>query len=132
MANRTWMLGFECKFDAAHRLWNMPEGHPCGNLHGHTWKVRVGITANALNAQGFVIDFSILKLWVHAHVTSMTDHAFLNEVFENSPTCENLSQWIFRELKKQIDKEDPEHRLTLAFIRVEETEGHFVEYREDS
>ena len=61
-------------FDAAHRLFMMPDGHKCRNLHGHTYTVDVTIQSDTLNEYGFVIDFGELKPikdWLDEHF----DHA---------------------------------------------------------
>ena len=31
----------EFTFDSAHKLPNVPDGHKCKNLHGHTYKLTV-------------------------------------------------------------------------------------------
>lgn len=59
--------------DFAHHV----RGHlgPCINLHGHTWKLEVEVTARELDAQGFVIDFGVLKRQVLAPCHALLDHA---------------------------------------------------------
>lgn len=52
-------------------------GHtgPCVNLHGHTWKFEVGLAADTLDAQGFVVDFGDLSIKVLKPVHALLDHA---------------------------------------------------------
>lgn len=59
--------------DFAHHV----RGHlgPCINLHGHTWKFEVVVAAHELDAQGFVLDFSVLKRKVLTPVHALLDHA---------------------------------------------------------
>jgi 6-pyruvoyl tetrahydropterin synthase/QueD family protein len=59
--------------DFAHHV----RGHlgPCINLHGHTWKFEVEVGARELDAQGFVIDFSLLKREVLRPCHALLDHA---------------------------------------------------------
>lgn len=59
--------------DFAHHV----RGHlgPCINLHGHTWKFEVEVGAKELDAQGFVIDFSLLKRHVLKPCHDLLDHA---------------------------------------------------------
>lgn len=59
--------------DFAHHV----RGHlgPCINLHGHTWKLEVEVAATELDAQGFVIDFGVLKRQVLAPCHALLDHA---------------------------------------------------------
>lgn len=52
------------KFDAAHRLFTMPENHKCRNIHGHSYVVRVSIKTKDIKNQSnpnMVIDFGLLK-----------------------------------------------------------------------
>ncbi|MEM1026036.1 MAG: 6-carboxytetrahydropterin synthase [Myxococcota bacterium] len=53
-------------------------GHsgPCVNVHGHTWKFEVGLGANELDLEGFVVDFGRLKSAVLQPVHALLDHAF--------------------------------------------------------
>ena len=41
----------EFTFEAAHKLPNVPEGHKCGRLHGHSFVVRLYITGNVIHIQ---------------------------------------------------------------------------------
>ncbi|MCA9581205.1 MAG: 6-carboxytetrahydropterin synthase, partial [Myxococcales bacterium] len=52
-------------------------GHrgPCINVHGHTWKFEVGLAAETLDAEGFVIDFGLLKRRVLEPCHRLLDHA---------------------------------------------------------
>ena len=34
----------EFSFEAAHKLPNVPEGHKCARLHGHTFYVRIVVS----------------------------------------------------------------------------------------
>ncbi|MEL6185879.1 MAG: 6-carboxytetrahydropterin synthase, partial [Myxococcota bacterium] len=33
----------------------------CINVHGHTWKLEVGLAAETLDREGFIVDFAVLK-----------------------------------------------------------------------
>jgi 6-pyruvoyl tetrahydropterin synthase/QueD family protein len=59
--------------DFAHHV----RGHlgPCINLHGHTWKFEVEVEAQTLDAQGFVLDFGVLKRSVLVPCHALLDHA---------------------------------------------------------
>lgn len=85
-------------FDAAHRLPKVPVGHKCGNLHGHTYRVRVWLVGTVGDDTGWVIDYAeIARAWDAC--CGHLDHAFLNDIpgLEN-PTTEILSAYIFRAL----------------------------------
>ena len=52
-------------------------GHsgPCINLHGHTWKFEVGLEAETLDREGFVVDFGALKKRVLMPCFRLLDHS---------------------------------------------------------
>lgn len=79
------------RFEAAHRLPNVPATHRCGGLHGHSYRVEVQSDGPANPRTGFVIDvFDLEKSF--ADVLNVLDHKLLNEVkgLEN-PTAENIA-----------------------------------------
>lgn len=47
----------------------------CINLHGHTWKLEVGLAAETLDREGFVVDFGLLKTRVLEPCHRLLDHA---------------------------------------------------------
>ncbi len=85
-------------FDSAHSLPNVPDGHKCKNLHGHTYKVEIELDGPVDPHTGFVMDFGDLKAVVKPLIDQL-DHTFLNDIegLENS-TAENLSVWIWNKL----------------------------------
>jgi 6-pyruvoyltetrahydropterin/6-carboxytetrahydropterin synthase len=86
-------------FDAAHRLPNVPEGHKCARLHGHTFHLRIYLSGTPDLQTGWIMDFGDVKK-VFQPILDRLDHHYLNEIpgLEN-PTCELLSMWIWNELK---------------------------------
>lgn len=50
-------------------------GGACINLHGHTWKLEVGLAAATLDAQGFVVDFGALSRDVLRPCHDLLDHS---------------------------------------------------------
>jgi len=92
----------EFTFEAAHRLPNVPEGHKCARLHGHSFKVRVHVEGPVEPRLGWVIDFADIKN-AFEPLHSMLDHNYLNEVdgLEN-PTSENLARWIWHRLRRDL------------------------------
>lgn len=91
----------EFNFDAAHYLPNVPKGHKCKNMHGHTYHVKISAKGPIDPTLGWVEDFGyIKKVW--EPVMQQLDHKILNEVsgLEN-PTAENISIWIWNKI---IDK----------------------------
>ena len=85
--------------EAAHRLPNVPAGHKCARLHGHSFRVELAIEGPVNPATGWFMDFGDLyRLWEPLH--DILDHHYLNEVpgLEN-PTSEVVSRFIWRKLK---------------------------------
>jgi len=85
----------EFTIEAAHRLPNVPPGHKCGRLHGHSFRIEVHVRGPIDRSMGWVIDFADIKSAFKA-VEETIDHRYLNEVagLEN-PTSENLARWIW-------------------------------------
>lgn len=88
----------EFTFEAAHRLPFVPEGHKCGRLHGHSYRVEVHLRGPVDEQTGFVLDYADLSGLVKPLIARL-DHYYLNEIegLEN-PTSEVLAQWIWEEL----------------------------------
>ncbi|NCT68757.1 MAG: 6-carboxytetrahydropterin synthase QueD [Rhodanobacteraceae bacterium] len=88
--------------EAAHRLPNVPAGHKCARLHGHSFIVEVHVRGPLDPQLGWVMDFADIKV-AFAPVFERLDHHYLNEVpgLEN-PTSENLARWIWAELKPRL------------------------------
>lgn len=106
-------------FSASHVLHGLPDGHPCGRLHGHNYEIDVRLTADTLDAVGFVYDYGKLKpflAWVDAHL----DHRHLNDEVEGNPTAENLSR-ILASAATVTLKVPPEVRLTVAVSETPKT-----------
>ncbi len=89
-------------FEAAHRLPNVPDGHKCARVHGHSYAVTVYLTGPVGETTGWVMDFADLTAAVKP-VLERLDHYYLNDVdgLEN-PTTENLARWIWKRLKPRL------------------------------
>ena len=90
------------QFEAAHLLPNLPEGHKCRRLHGHSFRVDVHVEDEVDVHTGWVIDFAEIKERFKPIMKTL-DHYYLNEIegLEN-PTSENLAQWIWERLKPTL------------------------------
>lgn len=85
----------EFTFEAAHRLPNVPAGHKCGRLHGHSFRVELRVAGKVEPTSGWVMDFDTIKKAFQPTYDSL-DHHFLNELEGlSNPTCENLARWIW-------------------------------------
>jgi len=87
------------RFEAAHQLRNVPLGHKCANMHGHTYQLTVQIT-DEVAANGFVKDFAELDLVVENWLRQV-DHKVLNHIpgLEQNPTAEIVAAWFAEHLK---------------------------------
>lgn len=101
------------RIEAAHRLPNVPEGHKCARLHGHSFRIAVSISGSVGAESGWVLDFADIEAAFEPLFTRL-DHHYLNEIegLEN-PTSENLARWIWRRLEPGLPG--------LAEVRVAET-----------
>lgn len=73
------LLYKEFTFDSAHFLPNVPVGHKCKEMHGHTYRLRVWLEGPLLPELGWVMDFADLKAVVKP-VVERLDHKCLNNI----------------------------------------------------
>ena len=88
--------------EAAHRLPNVPAGHKCARLHGHSFRIDIHVSGELGENSGWVLDFADIKA-AFKPVYERLDHHYLNEIpgLEN-PTSERLAIWIWNELKPAL------------------------------
>jgi len=100
------------RFEAAHQLPNVPEGHQCGRMHGHGFEVILHVNQNLHNAD-MGIDFDLLDSYWQP-IFERLDYACLNDIpgLEN-PTSEVLANWLWQQLKPQLE--------ALSWVTVYET-----------
>ncbi|MBN1222215.1 MAG: 6-carboxytetrahydropterin synthase [Candidatus Aminicenantes bacterium] len=91
----SWVLKVRDKFQAAHFLKEYKG--KCEKMHGHTFQVEVSIEVNELDKTGIGIDFTEIK---QALNKILPDHTLLNEIYDFSPSAENLSRHIYFCLKE--------------------------------
>ena len=100
------------RFEAAHRLPNVPDGHQCGRMHGHGFEVILHADQDLAGAD-MGIDFDrIAAHW--APLQAELHHACLNDIpgLEN-PTSELLCRWLWQRLRPDLP--------ALSWITVYET-----------
>jgi 6-pyruvoyltetrahydropterin/6-carboxytetrahydropterin synthase len=103
----------EFTFEAAHRLPNVPPGHKCFRLHGHSFALRISVEGEVGAASGWVIDFSDISN-AFEPILKQLDHYYLNEIkgLEN-PTSENVARWIWERLQPGLPQ--------LSEVEIRET-----------
>jgi len=93
----TTRIGRTYRFESAHRLPNLPDGHKCKNLHGHNYRIEV-VVRGRLDGRGFVKDFAEMDSEI-GPLLKLVDHRLLNDVegLEN-PTAEIIAAWFFERI----------------------------------
>ncbi|MBX3691700.1 6-carboxytetrahydropterin synthase QueD [Dokdonella sp.] len=90
------------RIEAAHRLPNVPAGHKCARLHGHSFEVEVHLAGPVGEHTGWVADFADIGA-AFAPVHERLDHRYLNEIEGlDNPTSENLARWIWQALQPRL------------------------------
>ncbi len=130
----------EFTFDAAHYL---PEhSGACAEIHGHTYRLQVGIDGEADPESGMVLDFGDLGDMIEGQILSVLDHTFLNKLqvqgfpLEN-PTAENMVLWLVDEISNigriysQVLPPGRSIPLRLGFVRLYETPTSYAEWRRE-
>lgn len=92
----------EFRFEAAHLLPYVPEGHKCKRLHGHSFQCEIAVRGEVDERMGWFMDYAQITAAfdpIHAQL----NHYYLNEVpgLQN-PTAENLARWIWERLKSDL------------------------------
>ncbi|MFF3786306.1 6-pyruvoyl tetrahydropterin synthase family protein [Streptomyces sp. NPDC001933] len=105
-------------FGASHQLHGLRKGHPCGNLHGHSYVLSV--PASDVPRLGDVL------VLLRNHLHSAVNGRVLNEVIPGlNPTSENLA----RHFSQWLADRAPEGGVRA---RVSETETSWAEYADGS
>lgn len=123
-------------FEAAHCLPNHPGA--CKNLHGHSYELHVGVTAEVLDDQGMVMDFGDLKQIVQHEILNEFDHSLVLKkdsllahtlinsdqkliLLENDPTAENMVELFANRLMSTLPA-----GMKLHFLRLWETKTSYA------
>ena len=137
------------KVEVGHRL--AMHGGKCKNLHGHNYRIEVGIKSPTINSHGMVMDFTELKNLV-APVLDKFDHALMLNCLEDpelieylekegmkilpfpgDPTAEMMCEWMFYQVKKvlmnYIEKDSTIDTIELEYVKIWETDNSCAEYR---
>lgn len=93
----------QIRFEAAHLLIGLPEGHKCARLHGHSYLVEIRIEGVPDATTGMIVDYADIKA-AFQPLFDQLDHRYLNDIegLENS-TSEILAQWIWDRLALKLD-----------------------------
>ena len=102
-------------FQCAHHLPEMPAGHKCRRVHGHTY--RLTITCRGVVCEdGLVFDNALIdEVLLRLH--RQLDHRDLNEAglpFSANPTAERLLVWVYSVCRAVPTVGTFLHRIDLA------------------
>jgi 6-pyruvoyltetrahydropterin/6-carboxytetrahydropterin synthase len=88
--------------EAAHRLPNVPAGHKCARMHGHSFRIELHVEGAVDPHTCWVMDFADVRTAFQPTFERL-DHNCLNEVSGlDNPTSENLARWIWRDVKPRL------------------------------
>lgn len=140
----------EIEIDMAHRVMN--HGSKCKNLHGHRYKIEVGVDDKVISTvgsadEGMVIDFSDLKQAMMEEIDGVFDHnsifsvddpirPFIQDIEKHQnktpifvdfiPTAENLAKmWYFIMKKRLLEK-----NISIKHVKIWETPTSTALYSE--
>ena len=102
------------EISASHRL-SLSYPSKCENLHGHNWIITVYCQARTLNADGMVVDFTLIK----EKIKKALDHQNLNDILPFNPTAENIAKWVCDQIP------------TCVRVEVQESESNQAIYEKD-
>ena len=109
------------QIESAHRLPNVPAGHKCARVHGHSFRIEIHLEGEPGPETGWVMDFADIKL-AFAPLFDALDHRYLNEVEGlDNPTSERIAVWIWERLATRLPQ--------LAEVVVHETCTSGCRYR---
>lgn len=134
----------QVSFEAAHRLYdvNTYSSECRENIHGHSYKVKVKVSCDALNHAGMVIDFKLLKTIIASTIESKYDHSCILKsndplckpiqenckkviIVNENPTAEYMAEIFFNQIQYALrDCKD----VKVYSVSVQETENNIATY----
>ncbi|MDR1867382.1 MAG: 6-carboxytetrahydropterin synthase QueD [Treponema sp.] len=121
-----FLVRVETEFAAAHFL-SAYNGR-CEQLHGHNYTVRVWLKGAELDADGILVDFSLIRQILKDTVAPL-DHCNLNDnpSFSNNPSAERLAYYIFEKFYAALEAQNLQPELLCA-VDVFENSGSLARY----
>ena len=126
------LVSKEFTFYSAHHL-HCYEGK-CKNLHGHTYRVILGISG-FVDHRGLMIDFGDIKdIWKN-EIEIFLDHRYLNDTLPPmNTTAENMVVWIYEKMAEALKRDDRQNQYVGArveFVRLFETPTSYAEAKRE-
>lgn len=92
----------EFRFEAAHTLPTLPEGHKCRQMHGHSFRVEVSVKGEVNPEIGWIYDHKEISKAM-TPLIDLLDHSYMNEIEGlESPTIELMAAWFWRKIEHQL------------------------------
>jgi 6-pyruvoyltetrahydropterin/6-carboxytetrahydropterin synthase len=124
---------------AHHLTAGVPKDHPCARVHGHSYRVEIGVSAELLD--GMVVEYTDLDRIV-MRVIEVLDHHDLNTTWERvggtmepmarilslNPTVEHLCVFIWKWLEAVAFITTDRHPR-LEVVRIREDDRSVAELR---
>ena len=66
----------EFTFEAAHRLPEVPEGHKCARLHGHSFRCEIAVRGEVDRRLGWFIDYAEIASALEISAGSVKSHLY--------------------------------------------------------
>lgn len=89
-------------FEAAQTLPRVPEGHKCGRMHGHSFRIEIVVEGEVDPHTGWIYDHARIAGVVRPLIEQV-DHAYLNEIEGlDNPTIENMAGWFWARIKGEL------------------------------
>ncbi len=90
------------RFESAHLLPKVPQGHKCRRLHGHSFQCDIVVRGEVDDELGWLVDYADIKA-AAAPVIDQLDHRYLNDIDGlDNPTAEMLSRWLWQRLAPNL------------------------------
>ena len=109
--------------ESARSLPNLPDEHPCSQVHGHSFEIILKVSGELNEKTGFIIDFQEIEDSFDP-IRKLLDHAFLNNIkgLEN-PTSENMCLYIWENIKPFLP--------SIIEVEIKETSATGCRYKGD-
>jgi len=115
-----YILKYKTEISCSHQLPNA-YNEKCHNLHGHTYKILVKVTAEKLK-NDVVIDFKLLK-----DIVEELDHKHLNDFLE-VPTAERLAEYLVKKIKTDSEKYNKDIKVEVTVFESDKSSITFTDY----
>lgn len=117
MNDGTFTVYKKVQIHTAHIL---PGHSSCGEMHGHSMDIVVGVRGKLDLATGMVIDFKELKRIMQEEIIDPFDHKCLNNVIP-MPTAEYLAFYIYHRINAR--------NINVVEVRVHESDNNYAKYK---